>query len=322
MKKRFLSFLLATILPFSFVACGGRTGADNSNTNGDTSNNGTNEGGTNEGGSNEGGSNEENATPIYGDTLKIMSYNMQTGDETSIKERAPKVLATVTTFDADVVGTQEINAYWIAEMEANGFLDAYTMVGEPRDHADSHVASNEYSAIFYKTELFNLIDSGTYWLSDTPTEISRLESCDYNRIMTYAVLERKSDGFKFLHVNTHLEWAHADVDTNLLQTEIMLYLTDDALYENGDMPVYFTGDFNASNDSDGFAAMIDWGAWDTREEATVSSDAPTWPGGPSYIDFCFVSDGDFAVDKFDVGTECEGSDHNPLFIEMRPILKK
>ena len=300
MKRTFLYFLL-TLLSFSFVACNTSSAPEGGNP------------APNEG-------NQPETTT--GDTLKIMSYNVQTGDEVSVRERASKVLATITTYAPDTIGTQEINAYWIAEMEASGFLDTYTMIGEPRDHSDSNVASNEYSAIFYKTDAFNLIDSGTYWLSETPTEISRLDSCDYNRIMTYAVLERKSDGFKFLHVNTHLEWAHKDVDTNLLQTETMLWLTDDVLNENGDMPVFFTGDFNESNDSDGYAAMIDWGVWDTREEAAVSSDAPTWPAGPSYIDFCFVSDGDFMVDKFDVGTTAEGSDHNPLLIEMRPILKK
>lgn len=300
MKRAFTYFLL-TLLVFSFAACNTSPAPENNDP--VPEDNGMTE-------------------PIIGEALKVMSYNVQTGDLASIKERAPKVLATILSFSPDVLGTQEINAYWIEAMEESGFLDTYTMIGEPRDHADSYVASNEYSAIFYKTDAYNLINSGTYWLSETPTEISRLDSCDYNRIMTYAVLERKSDGFKFLHVNTHLEWAHSDVDTNLLQTETMLWLTDDVLNENGDMPVFFTGDFNEPNDSDGFAAMIDWGVWDTREEAAVSSDAPTWPEGPSYIDFCFVSDGDFAVDKFDVGTTAEGSDHNPLLIEMRPILKK
>lgn len=300
MKRAFTYFLLMLLI-FSFVACNTASIPDS----GDPAPN-----------------NSDTSEPTMGDTLKIMSYNVQTGESISVKERAPKVIATILTFSPDVIGTQEINAYWIEAMEENGFLDKYTMIGEPRDHKDSYVASNEYSAIFYKTDAFNLVDSGTYWLSDTPTEISRLDSCDYNRIMTYAVLERKSDGFKFLHVNTHLEWAHEDVDTNLLQTETMLWLTDDVLKENGDMPVYFTGDFNEPNDSDGFAAMIEWGASDTREEATVSSDAPTWPEGPSYIDFCFVSDGDFVVDIFDIGTTAVGSDHYPLFIEMRPIIKK
>ena len=142
MKRAFTYFLLMLLI-FSFVAGNTASIPDS----GDPAPN-----------------NSDTSEPTMGDTLKIMSYNVQTGESISVKERAPKVIATILTFSPDVIGTQEINAYWIEEMEANGFLDKYTMIGEPRDHADSHVASNEYSAIFYKTDAYNLINSGTYWL--------------------------------------------------------------------------------------------------------------------------------------------------------------
>jgi len=318
----FLALLLLLSLPLTACSSGGGNAVedDNDGEGNENQNGNANTNDNNSDSNNDDNNEEEEATPLA--PMKVMSYNVQTGNEEAIGARAPKVIATINSFSPDVLGTQELNAYWIAEMEAHGFLDTYTMVGEPRAEADSNVASNEYSAIFFKTDTFNLIDSGTYWLSETPYEISRLDSCDYNRIMTYAVLERKSDGYKFLHVNTHLEWAHDNVDTNLLQTEIMLSLTDDVLYENGSMPVFFTGDFNADKYSDGYSTVLGWGFSDTREEAAHSSDAPTWPEGPSYIDFCFVSDGDFVTDTFSVGTDCEGSDHNPLFIELQPIHKK
>lgn len=296
--KRFLCLLLLIIFPLALFACN-----RNENTNDDVT-------------PDDGG--DKNQTVLLA-PIKIMSYNVQTGSVEKVLPRVPKVVETIEAYAPDVIGAQEINAYWIASLEECGFFDEYTMVGEPRDHADSHVAGNEYSAIFFKTESFNLIDSGTFWLSDTPDEISKLDCCDYYRIMTYAVLERKSDGYRFLHVNTHLEWAHKDIDTNLLQTEIMLSLTEDILAESGDLPVFFTGDFNEPSDSDGYAAMIDFGVEDTREEAKTTSDAPTFPSQKLYIDFCFVSEKRFEIESFEVGTDCEGSDHSPLIIQVVPI---
>ena len=319
MKKVFF-FFLALALCFSLFACNAPTPP--------SSNDESNESDRNDAG---GDLQTEVTAP-----MKIMSYNVQTGTEESVASRAEQVLGNILDFAPDVLGTQELNAYWIAEMQTRGFLDVYTMVGEPRDKADAHVASNEYSAIFYKTDVFNLIDSGTYWLSETPTEISRLDSCDYNRIMTYAVLERKSDGYKFLHVNTHLEWAHEEVNTNLLQTEILLDLTDDVLYKNGKMPVIFTGDFNETVDTPGYDAMLDWGVSDTRYDAKISTEDCTFLNGywgtdangnlvytgGLLIDFCFASDFDFTVERFEVGTDLEGSDHFPIMIDLTPLPKK
>ena len=276
---------------------------------------------------------ENNQTEVIS-PMKIMSYNVQTGTEDSVRSRLPDVVANVNAFSPDVLGTQELNAYWITALTECGFFDTYAMVGEPRSEADSHVASNEYSAIFYKKEVFDLVASGTYWLSETPAEISRLDSCDYNRIMTYAVLSRKSDGYKFVHVNTHLEWAHKEVDTNLLQVGIMLDMAGDVLFENGDMPVIFTGDFNATVNSPGYNAMLDWGVSDARYDAEISTDNGTFSDGEwvedskgnsvyngQMIDFCFTTDYDFTVERFAVGNDLRGSDHFPICIDLTPAKK-
>ena len=254
-----------------------------------------------------------------GESLKIMSYNVQTGSVDKVQPRVPKVVKHITDFDADIVGTQEINFNWIAELTKCGFFNTYTRVGEARQ-GSSRDAGNEYSCIFFKTDKFNLIDSGTYWLSDTPEKISKLDSCDYYRIMTFAVLERKSDGVRFLHVNTHMEWDHNEVKTNLLQTNILLELTDNILEKHGDLPVFFTGDFNVTTTSDGYARMLAWGNNDSRKIAQKTTSSMTFSGG-SIIDFCFVSKEDFLVSSFNVGTGYEGSDHYPVFVEFY-IIKK
>ena len=92
---------------------------------------------------------EQEEEPMPFAPMKVMSYNVQTGTEENVAARAEQVLANILAYSPDVLGTQELNAYWIAEMESRGFLDLYTRVGEPRSEADSSVPSNEYSAIFY-----------------------------------------------------------------------------------------------------------------------------------------------------------------------------
>jgi len=254
-----------------------------------------------------------------GEEMRIMSYNVQTGNASKVTPRVANVVKNITDFDADIIGTQEVNYIWLDELKKLGFFDTYTRVGEARE-GDKQSAGNEYSCIFFKTDKFNLIDSGTYWLSETPDKISKLIDCDYYRIMTFALLERKSDGVRFLHVNTHLEWDHGTVETNLMQVDIMLELTDELLKKHGDMPVFFTGDFNVKPTTKGYARMLEWGCDDARTVADSTSKSDTHSGG-SIIDYCFVSKDDFAVTSFRVGKGYAGSDHYPVFVRSHLIKK-
>ena len=146
----------------------------------------------------------EPPAPTYSDEpLKVMSYNVYTSSPD--RSRVKKVVANIESFDPDIIGVQEFNYSWSVILDmVSDFYDIYDMVGEPRLEPSDKSNNNEYSAIFYKKDKFNLIETDTYWLSNTPDKISKFEDTQYYRIMTYAVLERKSDGAKFTHFNTHL----------------------------------------------------------------------------------------------------------------------
>ncbi len=316
--KRILCLLLVCLMIFTFMGCDGDNIPPVSDDPGTSETPDTGDGGGN-----------ENEPPDGGDTvaapsLKVMSFNMQTGGRDSVADRAPLAIKAITEFDADVVGAQEVNCFWIDELEALGFFETYTMVGEARQ-GDAQTQSNEYSCIFYKTALFDLIDSGTYWLSNTPEVISKLDDSDYYRIMSYALLERKSDGKRFLQVSTHLEWNHVDAQINLDQTQILLMLADGVLEEG--VPAILVGDFNEPPTSEGYAEILSWDYEDARIIASKSSQACTFFDGyrgemtdpdseGTILDYCFVSAGAFTVKSFSVGTDCEASDHFPVFVEM------
>jgi len=254
---------------------------------------------------------EEPDTPIVSEPLKVMSYNVYTTDPNRL--RVEKVVNNIKSFDPDVIGVQELNYAWISLLNrTTDMFDTYEMVGEPRQHPSDKSNGNEYSAIFYKKDKFNLIETDTYWLSDTPDKISKFDGTEYYRIMTYAVLERRSDGEKFIHVNTHLAY---DKATRNKQVPVLLSLADELLKKHGNLPIFFTGDFNMSKKAATYSVMLDWNLDDTRYlfDPANTEDTHQVDG---IIDYCFVSKDDFDVITFDVGFGLEGSDHYPVYVEM------
>ena len=254
---------------------------------------------------------EENVDPpVPAEPLKVMSYNIYTGNPD--RTRAKKVANNIKNFDPDVIGVQEINNSWTVVLNmVTDLLNVYEMIGEPRLDPSDKSNNNEYSAILYKKDKLELIETDTYWLSDTPDKISKFESTEYYRIMTYAVFERKSDGERFIHVNTHLA---TDKTSRHKQIDVLLEIADSIVERYENVPIYFTGDFNMTSSDAGYEKMTDWGLDDTRYLLKPVDTNPTC--GKSIIDYCFVSKGDFKVEKFKVGYGLEGSDHNLIYTEL------
>ena len=266
---------------------------------------------------------------LKGEPIRVMSYNLKNGYINA--NRKANTIKDITDFMPDTIGTQETNMRWFNTFEEKGLLDEYELVGEQRygDKVDREANDNEASAILYRKSKFNLIDSGTYWLSETPEEVnSKLEESKYVRIMTYVVLERKTDGVRFVHVNTHLNTTPA---INLRQVQIMISLVNERIYsKHGKLPTFYTGDFNAdpsSENEDGYKYLISTGTENARDVAKVSSDENTITGGGK-IDHCVVTKGDFYVTLFDVDqertdtTENAYSNHYPICVEMYLVAKK
>lgn len=254
-----------------------------------------------------------------GEALKVMSYNVKNGYVTA--ERKENTVKDVTNFMPDTLGVQEFNLRWFNIFKDKGVFDEYEFVGEQRyGDRDREANDNEYSAILYRKGKFNLIDSGTYWLSETPEQPdTKLEASKYVRIMTYAVLERISDGVLFVHVNTHL---NSTPELNLRQMEILVSVVNEKIYAKyGELPTFFTGDFNASpisESADGYKYLISTGTENSRDVAEVTSDENTIKNG-GMIDHCIITKGDFLVTFFDVGDDkgdADTSNHYPVYVKM------
>ena len=238
--------------------------------------------------------------------LPVMSFNVKV---TQVSEfinnpRHELVVDTILENNPYVFGVQEADSMWMDALKSKlGHL--YTAVGNGRDGG----SSGEYSAIFYRTDMFTLIESGTKWLSNTPDTVSKYSytengttyTANYNRIMTYVVLERKSDGARFIYVNTHLDNNgnnEGDVPEKIRQGEVTILLGEIKKLTNkyGNLPTIVTGDFNTqgvANNTPSYNAMINGGFTDSSRVAKEGEIKRTYnnnsESGNVIFDYIFVS---------------------------------
>ena len=249
--------------------------------------------------------------------FSVMSFNIFVGDHSAA--RIDRVVDTIRENTPSVFGVQEADVLWMTTLRSK-LGDIYTSVGVGRDWG----GLGEHSAIFYRTDMFDVIESGTKWLSDTPDkEGSKLTYANFPRIMTYVILERKTDGVRFLYVNTHLDHNgnnSAEVAEQIRQAQIEILIAE--IKKLGDLPTIVTGDFNVTPDASAYTTMITNGYLDASHVAAEGEILPTYNGMSDsdidvLIDYIFVSPE--LADAVDTYTVCPSkrdgqwiSDHNAI----------
>lgn len=183
-----------------------------------------------------------NSKPI---DLNVMSFNIRYDNpEDSLDNwqyRKDIAAQTIKNQNADIVGAQEVLVNQLNDLKSR--LPEYNAIGVGRIDG---VDKGEYSAILYKKDRFNEIESGNFWLSETPEVVGSLGwdgACE--RIATWAVLEDTSSKKQFFFINTHLD--HVG---KVARQEGVTLLLDRATALSKGLPIIMTGDFNATPDSD------------------------------------------------------------------------
>ena len=148
------------------------------------------------------------ARPPAGSTappLRVMSFNIRydtpSDGPNAWPHRRDWVAALIRFHAADVIGVQEALAHMLADLDTR--LPGFARVGVGR--ADGR-ALGEFSAILYRTDRLELLDSGTFWLSPTP-EVPGSKGWDaaIERIATWAHFRDRATGCRHLHLNTHFD---------------------------------------------------------------------------------------------------------------------
>ena len=241
--------------------------------------------------------------------LSSMSFNVLVSNATA--ERKARVIQIVRNYMPDTVGFQEVSPDWMTTL-TGGLGDVYGYVGQGRDGG----TKGEHNPIFYKKSVFNLIESGTRWLSDTPSTVSKYSESSLNRIWTYALLERKSDGTRIMVVNTHFDHK-SSVAREKQSLVLSAFLKDYLTY-----PLIVTGDFNAKSSTTEYSTIIKTGLKDSSYAASPSERVATFTNygsSNSIIDFVFINPKTIDAKSYRVCNEIINgdypSDHHPVFVE-------
>ncbi len=254
--------------------------------------------------------------------LKLMTYNIRldldSDGENSWINRKDYFNAQVQFYEPDVFGVQEARPNQVTDISTA--LPAYRYVGISRDG----VGKGEASDIFYKTDRFNLKQSGTFWLSETSDTISKGWDAAYNRVCTYALLFDKQNKKSIWVFNTHL-----DNEGEIAGTKgIELILSKIKILNKKNLPVVFMGDFNAEPTTE-LVKYLKTQMDDTRERSIEKPFGPTGTFNnfkhnkpvTLLIDYIFISKAsNFVVNKFAVLSDSKDlkypSDHCPVYVQL------
>lgn len=170
--------------------------------------------------------------------VKIMSYNLRL-DTSSDKEnqwsnRKEYLTDQVKFYNPDFMGVQEALPN---QMEfIDNALASHKFIGKGREEN----SKGEYSAIFYNSDKFKLLEENTFWLSETPEKVSKGWDAAYNRVCTYGLFQDKKTKKKIWVFNTHFD--HVGDVARVESGKLILQKINQINKDN--LPVVLTGDFN------------------------------------------------------------------------------
>jgi endonuclease/exonuclease/phosphatase family metal-dependent hydrolase len=195
------------------------------------------------------------------ETLRVMSFNVRfpspdDGDN-RWEFRRDLLVATIREKDPDLLGTQEL--FFEQGEYIVGKLAGYAWFGLSRrgNREDEHMG------VFYKKDRLRLLDSGNFWLSETPeTPGSMSWDVSLPRMVTWGLFEVGAGGRRFYYYNTHFPHRPQDAAARLKCAGVIVERMNRL---PKDVPFLMTGDFNSPAGGDVFklftAQLKD--AWDT-----------------------------------------------------------
>jgi len=248
-------------------------------------------------------------------------YNTPSDKENAWPNRRAEVMNLLKRHNADIFSVQE--ALYDQIMDLKDGMSGFDYVGVGRD--DGNI-NGEFSAIYYNSTRYALIENGTFWLSETPEIPSKSWDAALNRICTWARLKEKETRMTFYIFNTHFD--HIGVKARKESAILILKKIDEISVRKD--PVILTGDFNLKPEEKPLV-LIRQRLKDSRQ---ISATIPQGPVG-TFNDFDFASKLENRIDyifvnkmvdvrKYTVLTDSRNnhypSDHLPVLVEIQ--LKK
>ena len=236
----------------------------------------------------------------------------------SWSHRKEMVKSLIRFHDFDIFGTQEGFKHQLDEILE---LGNYAYTGAGRDDGKD---AGEHSAVFYKVNRFELLDSGNFWYSETPAVPSKgWDATCCNRICSWGKFREKKSGREFYFFNSHF-----DHQGKVARHNSSLLLLAKIKEIAGNLPVFCTGDFNATPNDDPIQVIYKDGK--LRDSYQITKEPPYGTLGTfnnfdlhspcsERIDYIWVTDG-IVVRKYGVLNEQQygrfPSDHFPVMVKV------
>ncbi|MCW3086722.1 MAG: endonuclease [Sediminibacterium sp.] len=261
------------------------------------------------------------ALPGGAQQLTIGTYNLRydnKGDSGNLwVNRVPVIASLVRFHDFDILGTQEGLYNQLEDLKTG--LTGYTYYGIGRDDG---IHKGEHSAVFFKTDKFQVLDSGDFWLSETPEKPGPGWDAHLNRICSWVRLQDKATRKKFYFFSAHYD--HQGETARRESSKLILRKIKEIA---GNDPAIFVGDLNGGYDSECYKtlAATDW-LKDAHKEAAFSYanngsfNAFGKQDRNEIIDHIFTTQ-DFGIEKWGILTDTYHgkypSDHFPVLVQLR-----
>lgn len=249
--------------------------------------------------------------------LRVMSCNVRCISPTDLGKkswfyRADLIMQGIQKEQPSVIGFQEVTKWHYSYLCDT--LALYDSVITYRDDA----FNSEGCPIFYRSDIYTLIDKGSFWLSETPDVMSKSWGAQFNRVCSYVILKDNATETEFVVFNTHL--SHVSDEARINGIQVVL----DKIKEFGSIPAVLMGDLNAEEDSETYkSATVNF--LDTKYQTENTMTSCTYQGwgeqlDRNCIDYILVSKTGFRTNAYRVVTDTYdgvySSDHFPLSVSL------
>ena len=177
--------------------------------------------------------------------LRVMTYNVRYPSKDDGPDlwdkRKDLFVASVRAVDPDIIGTQEL--FHIQGEYLVSKAPEYQWFGISRRGNQE----DEHMGVFYKPSKLKLVESGNFWLSETPeVKGSVAWNMSLPRMVTWGLFETRATRQRFYFFNTHFAHRRQDDEARMKSAELIAARIAKL---PASIPVILTGDFNSPSDS-------------------------------------------------------------------------
>lgn len=271
-----------------------------------------------------------------GADIRIMTYNLA-GTTKEWDDRKANIPESILYYLPDVIGMQECNKTVHNTLSSKELSKYYAV--NVRTHSNN--STYNYTPILYRKDKYTNVESGVEFLRQRYTRTN-------TKSLSWAVLERKSDGQRFIVVNMHgalwttsyNDYLPAGETYESMREIAKQWRVDNALQmlekitelqsKYGSIPAFTTGDYNFNKNEAAYTTMKSTGLSSSQETAKKSSTGgsyhnevgamPSSSGLP--IDHIFYFDNLSSPFCYIIGTtktDLNATDHCPVYADFKLV---